>query len=1000
MNENYNGSPEEQENTGNGEPTEDADAKLYDDSDMKCAESKFADGDDDMKIIDDDDDMKIVDEDEDMKILDDDEDVVIFDGRKSKGANDSALADEKKEQGTDSKMTKPFDAIPPKKKKNKEEKVAPAGIKDNNEKTIKAAKATAKGTLFVARKIVTYLITALLTILLVGIITGAVVGVCFVIYIKNYVDPNYTGLDNLKFDSALSTTMYYVDETGSEVLLEDDTLVSSENRLWADYDDIPKILIDAYVAVEDQRFFEHEGVDMTRTASAVYNFFIPTSSSYGGGSTITQQLIKNVSGENSATIQRKVQEIFRAFNVESKYTKKEILEMYLNTIYLSHNSYGVRVAADTYFGKDLHELDLAECAAIASIGKWPSHYDPISNPNNNLTRRNLVLKLMLEQGRITEDQFNEAYDKPLKLADGTEESYTENVHSYYIDAVMDDVVDDLMAKYGYDEATASRVMYSGGLKIVTCLDPEIQSCVEKVYTDNSYWPEVNGMQAQSAICIMDPKTGNILAMAGGLGEKRESRGFNRATQAFRQCGSSIKPLSVYAYGLDNGYYKAGVGVHDVPPVYYPETDTYWPKAGTYRGMVSLSYAIRVSLNTVPVRGSIDMGIEKVYDHFKSFGYTKLVDSKTLSDGRVVSDINPSSMALGGMTYGVSIREHTQAYATLANGGMSSKSRTYSVVKDSTGKVLLDNRESHESVYKEATAAIITDLLKGVVSQNHGTAASAVDIDTKFKMEVAGKTGTTNDKKDVWFSGYTPDFVACCWYGYDNNKVITASGNGAAMLWNNVFTEIYKYYDEKGIAYSKKFPVPSSVVTGVEYCALSGKKATEACRNDLLYKITGSTRDNCVATGTFSIYEQPTEECDLHVGVMWDKKTEGICFDGYCNCPQSDLEYVGLRKISLDDRRLEANAYVLDAECIYMDLPVGYIFPTNTKVPYYYNLLSPDDKYHFGLISGSAANRVCSEHFDPTGSSFPSDPPDPNDPNAPADPDNPADPADPNTPVTP
>ncbi len=931
-----------------------------------------------------------------------DDDVIFFDGRKNE-PTEPEISDESGDtrdfepvnQPADTDgSTKTFDTVDDiknDKKDDKKDKSKDDGA-NSNEKTAKAAKATAKGAWFIVRKVLTYLLNIFLTVLIVGIITGTVVALAFLVYIKNYVDPEYTGLDNLKFDSALSTTMYYVDDSGTEVLLEEDTLVSSENRLWADYEDIPQYLIDAYVAVEDQRFWEHDGVDTTRTASAIYNFFIPTSSNYGGGSTITQQLIKNVSGENAATIQRKVQEIFRAMNVEEKYTKEEILEMYLNTIFLSHNSYGVRVAAQTYFGKELQDLTLTECAAIASIGKWPTHYDPISNPNNNLTRRNLVLKLMLEQGKITEEEFNEAYDKPLKLADGTEESYTENVHSYYIDAVMDDVIDDLMETYGYDKATASRVLYSGGLQIVTCLDPDIQACVEKVYTDSSYWPEMKGMQAQSAICIMDPKTGDIVAMCGGLGEKRESRGLNRVN-SYRQSGSSIKPLSIYAYGLDNGYYTAGSVVDDVPPVYNEETGSYWPRASTYRGLVSLDYAIRVSLNTVPVKAAMDMGIQNVYENFKDYGYTTLVDSKTLANGTVVSDINTSSMALGGMTYGVTIREHTQAYATLANGGMTSKSRTYSVVRDNTGKIILENREKHEYKYKESTAATITDLLTGVVSESYGTAYSYVNIPSKLGVQVAGKTGTTNDKKDVWFSGYTPDFVACCWYGYDNNKVITASGNCAAQLWNSVFTEIYTYMNENGVEYTSKFEIPSSV-TEVEYCILSGKRATDACRNDILYKQSGSARNSCIATGLFAIYDAPGENdyCDKHVMLPYDKVTGAICVEGYCHCPAENIEYYGFRKMSIGDREMHNNLSVLDAGSICVDLPEGYILPDSMSVPYYNNLFG---ETNFGSTSSEYRyNEACLVHTKPA------EPEPPTDPEIPSDPNNPSNPTDPTVPTEP
>jgi penicillin-binding protein 1A len=894
------------------------------------------------------------------------------------------------ESQSDDGSTKPFDAVDGKEPEANQSEPEVNDEKPGNELTARAAKATFSTVMFTFRKISTYLLNVLLTILLVGIITGTVVAICFVFYIKDYVDPNFTGLDNLKFDSALSTTMYYVDKDGNEILLEEDTLVSSENRLWASYADIPQDLIDAYIAVEDQRFFEHSGVDTTRTASAIYNFFIPTSSNYGGGSTITQQLIKNVTGENEATIQRKVQEIFRALNVEKKYTKEEILEMYLNTIYLSHNSYGVRVAAKTYFNKELHELTLAECASIASIGKWPTHYDPISNPKNNLTRRNLVLKLMLEQGKITQSEFDEAYDAPLALGGEKEKDTSGKVHSYYIDAVMDDVIDDLMAEYGYDELTASQMLFAGGLQIVTCLDPVIQQCAEKVFTNSDYWPETSGMQAQSAICIIDPETGNLLAIVGGLGEKRENRGLNRATQSYRQCGSSIKPLSIYAYALDNGYISANTPLDDVPPVYYEETERFWPKNsnGKYQGFVSPSYAIQVSLNTVVVKLCEQMGVENVYNNFKDYGYTKLVDSIKLSNGTVLSDINTSPLALGGMTYGVTVREHTQAYATLANSGITSKARTYSEVRDSNGRVILDNKEEHTVKYQEETTAILTDLLKGVVSGPYGTARARITFWKDFNgLEVAGKTGTTNDKKDVYFAGYTPDFVACCWYGYDRNQVITASGNPAASLWNAVFKEIYTYYEKNEISYTKEFSTPPSLVEDVEFCTVSGKLATDACRNDLNH-IKGGI--DCIAKGMFREDEIPTEYCDAHVMVQWDQVTGAICLDG-CTCPAENLINVGLRKMTLDDRMLHAGATVTDAQYLYMDLPEGYVYPTSPNVPFYQNLFP--EGFNFGTATPkNPANRICLEHYHPT-----TQPIEPDDPSDPTDPSNP-----PNTeePITP
>ncbi len=859
----------------------------------------------------------------------------------------------KQEEGNND-ATRQFDAVEP------EEKEPEKKQKKKKSKTARAARFAASGVLFTVRKVLTYTLNVILTLLLVGIITGCAVGLAFVVYIKNYVDPHYDGLSNLKFDSAQSTTIYYVNDKGEEVMLEDDTLKSTENRLWAEYEDIPQMLIDAYIAVEDQRFLSHNGVDTTRTASAIYNFFIPTSSNYGGGSTITQQLIKNVSGDNETTIQRKVQEIFRAFDVESKYTKSEILEMYLNTIYLSHNSYGIRVAAQTYFGKELDELTLTECAAIASIGKWPINYDPIVNPQNNLERRNLVLKLMLEQEKITEEEFNAAYDIPLKLADGTEEEYSETIHSYYIDAVMDDVVADLMDKYGYDKTTASYMLYSGGLQIITCMDPVIQDCAERVYTDKNYWPENKGMQAQSAICVMDPTSGDILALVGGLGEKKESRGFNRATHAYRQCGSSIKPVSVYALAIETGLYSGGDSVDDVPQGYNKATGDHWPSnAGrSYRGKVSLDYAIQASLNTVAVSTCNTLGVDRVFENFRSYGYTTLVDSKTLDNGMVVSDKGASPLALGGLTYGVTVREHTQAYATLANGGITSKARTYSVVRDSRGVVILDNREQHEVKYSESTAAIMTDLLTHVVNGPNGTARNYIKIDDNFGVQVAAKTGTTNDNRDVYFCGYTPDLLASVWYGYDNNKTVS-HGNAATVLWEAVFNEVYTYYRENDIQFKRGFAMPSSVVTGVEYCTVSGKIPTEACKKDLYHMQGGSS---CIATGTFNANGVPTEYCDSHIMVKWDKQTGGVCVDD-CACPEGNIINVGLRKMSFSDRYLDGRAYIGDAQYVYLDVPHGYTYPTDPDVPFYNNILNDDTRYVFGISTTTRpANRVCTEHY--------------------------------------
>ncbi|HAN21854.1 MAG: hypothetical protein A2Y15_06405 [Clostridiales bacterium GWF2_36_10] len=823
-----------------------------------------------------------------------------------------------------------------------------------------AAKVTAKSSLFMLRKVLTYALNIFLTALLVGIITGAVVGVAFLIYVKNYIDPEYNGLDNLKFDSAGNTKIYYLDKEGKEV--EIDTLSGSENRLWAEYTMFPENLKDAYVSVEDQRFWEHNGVDIKRTLSAVYNFFIPTKSSYGGGSTITQQLIKNVTGENETTIQRKVQEIFRSLNVNEKFSRQEILEMYLNTIYLSQNSYGVRVAAQTYFGKELQDLTLVECASLAAIAKSPIAYDPILNPKNNLQRRNLVLKLMLEQGKITQEEYNESYDAPLVLNRNTETDYTETIHSYYIDTVIDDALNFLMKEKDIDITTASRILYSGKLKIITCIDPVVQNELEKVFTNDSIFDdktmsESENAKGQAAMCIVDPHTGNLLGIVGGRGEKKINRGFNRATQSKRQCGSSIKPLSIYALAIDTGLYTYGSSVDDVPTVYFADKNTYWPTNANKRfaGKIPLTRAINESLNTVAVQTVQKLGIDTVFDNLLKQGFTTLVDSKTLDNGVTYSDKQLSPLALGSFTDGVTVREMTQAYTSFANQGILTKARTFTEIIDDTDT--FKNEIEQEQIYSESTAYIMTSLLENVIKD--GTAKSVITLDANFKdLEVAGKTGSTNENKDNYFCGYTPDYVGCTWFGYDNNKTITSRRNPATKLWDLVMNNIYTYLKENNIEYTKEFYMPPSIVTGVTYCSCSGDMPTEACGKDLYHTHYSGPHvvynDGVYAKGTL-----PSKPCDVHVEVDWDPDTKAVCFEGF-NC--TNKIRVSLRKIT--SREYNQQIRILDAQFVYWDLPEGYIYPTGNNVPFFQNLIGS------GIYVGSSgvdhpANRVCIEHYDPS-----------------------------------
>ncbi len=829
-----------------------------------------------------------------------------------------------------------------------------------------------KITLLVLWKAVTFCLNILFTFLIVGVITGVVVSCAFLLYIHSNIDATYDGLTNLKFDSSLNTTMYYTDEAGNEILLDGDTLHGSENRLWADYKEIPQHLIDAIISIEDKRFILHNGVDIKRTLGAVLNYFIPGGGMYGG-STITQQLIKNVSQDNETTIQRKVQEIFRALYVEKHYSKDDILEMYLNVISLSQNTNGVKAAARTYFGKELKDLTLVECAAIAAIPKYPTYYDPIRNPDNNLQRRNLILTNMYENGYISKAEYDASYNVPLYLDTGTgDDTGGEVVHSYYIDAVIDDVTSALMERYNIDITTASRKLYSGGLQIVVNMDPDIQAVMEEVFCDDNCFPVTTGVKPQAAMVVMDPKSGAVLGIVGGRGEKTISRGLNRATMSRRQCGSSIKPLSAYAYALDRGLISYATPILDLPTEYNEDDKSYWPgnSPAGYDGIISLVLAIEKSKNTAAVRLVNQIGVYNSYNFLvNDLGFTTLIERKDYG-GVIKSDIAVSPLALGSFTEGVTTLEVTQGYTMLANGGAVVKARTFSLVRDSNGEIIIDNRVSEQKqAVSEQTAYIMTKLLQRVVSAADGTAYymfKGYSDSPSFapKIEVAGKTGTTNDDRDRYFVGYTPDFTASVWVGYDNNKSLSKmTYNPATRLWIEVFNRVYSNLDKKSRVYKTAFDEPYGIIKA-QYCAISGKLPTDACKVDLQHVL--DNKYQTILTGYFTYDSVPTGYCENHIMFMWDKNKRALSLD-CCDCNPDSLIAVSLRLIT--PREFKTNLVVADSQytCVEPELlGAGYVYPTDRTRPYFFNI------YKSGTYPGKSSiyqsfepvNRVCIEDYRP------------------------------------
>ncbi|MBE7016192.1 MAG: PBP1A family penicillin-binding protein [Ruminococcaceae bacterium] len=620
-----------------------------------------------------------------------------------------------------------------------------------------------------------------------------------------------------------SSTIFANDSAGNSI--EVVTLQSDGNREWIETDKIPQVVKDAAVAIEDERFYTHHGVDIKRTAGAVVGWIsakVTGGSPSYGGSTITQQVIKNITNEKDKTAIRKIKEMMRAVAFEKQFTKDEIITMYLNIAYFGNNCYGIEASSKMYFGKPALDLTAKEAAMIIGITQAPTRFDPYKNPENCTQKRNLVLSKMLEHGMIDQEEYETSIAADLGVRKKT--SVHASIYSYFVDQVINDVIEDLQKEKGYSQTFASQQVFGGGLRIYATIDPDVQAAMESVYTEKSNFP-ASSRGTQSAMTIIDPYTGQIKGIVGGVGPKTESRGLNRATQSARQPGSSIKPISVYAPALETGKITSATILADTPL----KIDKWAPKNSYsgFKGNMSVSKAIEISANIPAVKTLQTVGVDKSFDFMKNkYHFSTLHEN----------DKNLSALGLGGMTKGVSTAEMAAAYSVFPNSGIYIEPHTYTKVLDNSGKVLLEKEPITNRVLSEANAFIMISYLKNVVNGASGTGRNA----RLSKFTAYGKTGTTNDNCDKWFVGFTPYYVGAVWFGMDTMKPLTSVG-----VSNNVSTQVWKKVMEKIHANlpEKTFEAPSSV-TAVAICQSTGRLA--ACRN---------SRSEYFANGTV-----PTKNC--------------------------------------------------------------------------------------------------------------------------------------------
>ena len=779
------------------------------------------------------------------------------------------------------------------------------------------------------------LLLAVMNLMVLGILAIGVIGASAGIGVFKGIIDTAPSIENIDVTPTGFSTFVY-DLEGNQI---GKLIAQDSNRIPVAKDMIPENLAHAFVAIEDKRFYEHNGIDIKGIIRAAYvgisNGFHFTE----GASTITQQLLKNNVFTNWTKedgfmdkIKRKIQEQYLAIELTKTMSKEDVLVNYMNTINLGQNTLGVQAASLRYFNKSVNTLTLSECAVIAGITQNPSKFNPISHPDNNAQRREKVLNNMLEQGYITQAEYDEAMadDVYSRIQIVNAEVEEDTVNTYFVDALTDDIMEDLMATGNYTETQAYTLLYSGGLKIYATQDPHVQAICDEAFSNEENYPEgtrwqlsyelttqdSNGNfknystemyrqyfkemdssfnllyssqetaydaieqykaavmepgeevygenitltpQPQVSIVIEDQSTGYVVAMVGGRGQKEASRTLNRATDSKRQPGSTFKIVAVYAPALDSAGLTLATVMNDAPFNYANgrPVNNWW--GSEYRGLNSLRTGIAQSMNIIAVKTLTQITPQLGFDYLKNFGFTTLVEREEITVGgktQVFSDIQ-QSLALGGITKGVTNEELTAAYAAIANGGTYIKPKLYTKVLDHDGNVILDNTAPQSrQVIKETTAWLLTDAMVDVVTS--GTGASV----NFGNMAIAGKTGTTSDYNDVWFSGYTPYYTASVWTGYDNNAKLQ-KGNGernlAKKLWRAVMSKVHEDLP------SQSFQVPSGIVTAT-VCSQSGKLPIPGLCD-------GTLKTEYFAEGTV-----PTESCDVHYQGM-------VC--PYSNLPACD-----------------------------------------------------------------------------------------------------------------
>lgn len=676
--------------------------------------------------------------------------------------------------------------------------------------------------------------------------------------------------EDLAITTGLTTFIYDIDGNVIETLTGSDNI----NREIITSKQLPVVLEHAIIAIEDERFPTHSGFDFIRIGGSILKLIENRGDIAQGGSTITQQVYKNVTGRFEQTFERKIQEIYNAILLEMKYDKKQILTMYANLVNMGNGCYGYQSAAKMYFNKTLNQINLAEAAVLAAIPNSPYTYNPYGTEENIrklMYRREDVLDKMLEIGYIDQKEYDDAMAYEIVFAEKVD-YVSSSITSYFVDYVITEAIDLLAEKNSISKVQAERIIYNNGLHIYTTLQPKVQDALDSVFTDNSYFAEYKedgsiininairyGEKPQGAMVIIDQYTGGIAGLYGGNGEKTGSRTYNRATGMNRQPGSTFKPIAVYAPALDLKLITAATVIDDAPCYLdVKNPDLIYPTnydSADYQGLTSIRNAIKASVNVVAAKvWAYYLGRDNSVEYLERVGIDR---SEHIYDDSTVS------ASIGGLAVGVSPLEMASAFSTFANKGIHMNAHCITRIANNSGETVLRWANTYTVAYSEQTAAIMTDMLEEVVKGVsttywfNGTAYGSVYIN-EGKIAVAGKTGTTSDYLDKWFCGYTPYYTAAVWYGYDNRvspvSLVKEEYGRALKIWNTVMNLVHKDLP------AKQFTMPSAGIVEREICIYSGKLAGNFCTSDPRGRRT-------VIKEYFIEGTEPKETCDVHQEIV-------------------------------------------------------------------------------------------------------------------------------------